>query len=129
MFSWEVMMLQTTIKDTNRTAINTLYSIRDVLAPEVMTALCCRLSVDDANGGSGQQQYPEPREHLSRGLSPKRGKSSDKLESEKLLQNPYLTIWHLCPASRDYFCNFPCRIFSDNNFFPILRLFVPLGKI
>ena len=47
----EVMMLQTTIKDTNRTAINTLYSIRNVLAPEAMTALYCRLSVDDANDG------------------------------------------------------------------------------
>ena len=47
----EVMMLQTTIKDTNRTAINTLYSIRNVLAPEAMTALYCRLSVDDANEG------------------------------------------------------------------------------
>ena len=44
-------MLQTTIKDTNRTAINTLYSIRNVLAPEAMTALYCRLSVDDANDG------------------------------------------------------------------------------
>ena len=47
----EVMMLQTTIKDTNRTAFDTLYSIRNVLAPEAMTALYCRLSVDDANEG------------------------------------------------------------------------------
>ena len=44
-------MLQTTIKDTNRTAFDTLYSIRNVLAPEAMTALYCRLSVDDANEG------------------------------------------------------------------------------
>ena len=44
-------MLQTTIKDTNRTAFDTLYSIRNVLAPEAMTALYCRLSVDDANDG------------------------------------------------------------------------------
>ena len=44
-------MLQTTIKDTNRTAFETLYSIRNVLAPEAMTALYCRLSVDDANDG------------------------------------------------------------------------------